>query len=168
MPSPIAEASNSVAASAAISAWARLARSSTAAASNASPNSPVMIRPRSSVRPSIRFAEYGKGLIAAPPDHALVRVHLDLPVVMHGPNARLGAPPSREAGQAGMARSASRAQHRRDRMQDARRPRYGLDQLIVSFRSLGEHRMMLRPRDSNDQRLLKARLKIPPRPHRLA
>ena len=32
---------------------------------------------------------------------------------------------------------------------------------------LGEHRMMLRPRDSNDQRLLKASLKIAPRPHRL-
>ena len=32
---------------------------------------------------------------------------------------------------------------------------------------LGEHRMMLRPRDSNDQRLLKASLKIEPRPHRL-
>jgi transglutaminase-like putative cysteine protease len=32
---------------------------------------------------------------------------------------------------------------------------------------LGEHRMMLRPRDSNDQRLLKASLEIEPRPHRL-
>ncbi|MGA8714700.1 MAG: transglutaminase N-terminal domain-containing protein, partial [Roseiarcus sp.] len=32
---------------------------------------------------------------------------------------------------------------------------------------LGEHRMMLRPRDSNDQRLLKASLDIEPRPHRL-
>ncbi len=32
---------------------------------------------------------------------------------------------------------------------------------------LGEHRMMLRPRDSNDQRLLNARLDIEPRPHRL-
>jgi transglutaminase-like putative cysteine protease len=32
---------------------------------------------------------------------------------------------------------------------------------------LGEHRMMLRPRDSNDQRLLKANLAIEPRPHRL-
>ncbi len=32
---------------------------------------------------------------------------------------------------------------------------------------LGEHRMMLRPRDSNDQRLLQASLKITPRPHRL-
>jgi len=32
---------------------------------------------------------------------------------------------------------------------------------------LGEHRMMLRPRDSNDQRLLKATLDITPRPHRL-
>ncbi len=32
---------------------------------------------------------------------------------------------------------------------------------------LGEHRMMLRPRDSNDQRLLNARLEIEPRPHRL-
>ena len=30
---------------------------------------------------------------------------------------------------------------------------------------LGEHRMMLRPRDSNDQRLLKASLEIEPRPH---
>jgi len=39
-----------------------------------------------------------------------------------------------------------------------------------SYRSpvrLGEHRMMLRPRDSNDQRLLKASLGIEPRPHRL-
>ena len=39
-----------------------------------------------------------------------------------------------------------------------------------SYRSpvrLGEHRMMLRPRDSNDQRLLKASLAIEPRPHRL-
>ena len=33
---------------------------------------------------------------------------------------------------------------------------------------LGEHRMMLRPRDSNDQRLLKAGLDIEPRPHRLS
>jgi transglutaminase-like putative cysteine protease len=32
---------------------------------------------------------------------------------------------------------------------------------------LGEHRMMLRPRDSNDQRLLKANLDIEPHPHRL-
>ncbi len=32
---------------------------------------------------------------------------------------------------------------------------------------LGEHRMMLRPRDSNDQRLLEARLEIEPRPRRL-
>ncbi|MBV8444015.1 MAG: transglutaminase family protein [Hyphomicrobiales bacterium] len=32
---------------------------------------------------------------------------------------------------------------------------------------LGEHRMMLRPRDSNDQRLLKASLGIMPQPHRL-
>jgi len=32
---------------------------------------------------------------------------------------------------------------------------------------LGEHRMMLRPRDSNDQRLLKASLEIEPRPRRL-
>ncbi len=32
---------------------------------------------------------------------------------------------------------------------------------------LGEHRMMLRPRDSNDQRLLKASLVIEPLPHRL-
>ncbi len=32
---------------------------------------------------------------------------------------------------------------------------------------LGEHRMMLRPRDSNDQRLLKACLEIEPRPRRL-
>ena len=32
---------------------------------------------------------------------------------------------------------------------------------------LGEHRMMLRPRDSNDQRLLHASLEIEPRPHRL-
>ncbi len=32
---------------------------------------------------------------------------------------------------------------------------------------LGEHRMMLRPRDSNDQRLLNARLDIEPRPQRL-
>ena len=32
---------------------------------------------------------------------------------------------------------------------------------------LGEHRMMLRPRDSNDQRLLKASLDIEPRPYRL-
>ncbi len=32
---------------------------------------------------------------------------------------------------------------------------------------LGEHRMMLRPRDSNDQRLLKANLEIKPRPYRL-
>ena len=32
---------------------------------------------------------------------------------------------------------------------------------------LGEHRMMLRPRDSNDQRLLNARLDIEPHPHRL-
>jgi len=32
---------------------------------------------------------------------------------------------------------------------------------------LGEHRMMLRPRDSNDQRLLEATLEIEPRPHRL-
>jgi transglutaminase-like putative cysteine protease len=32
---------------------------------------------------------------------------------------------------------------------------------------LGEHRMMLRPRDSNDQRLLSASLTIEPRPHRL-
>ena len=32
---------------------------------------------------------------------------------------------------------------------------------------LGQHRMMLRPRDSNDQRLLNARLDIEPRPHRL-
>src|SRR5271165_1881330 len=47
----------------------------------------------------VSLAEYGKGLIAAPPDDALVWVHLDLPVVMHAPNARLGAPPSREAGQ---------------------------------------------------------------------
>jgi len=33
--------------------------------------------------------------------------------------------------------------------------------------ALGEHRMMLRPRDSNDQRLLKASLKIYPEPSRL-
>jgi transglutaminase-like putative cysteine protease len=33
--------------------------------------------------------------------------------------------------------------------------------------SLGEHRMMLRPRDSNDQRLLEARLDIDPPPRRL-
>jgi transglutaminase-like putative cysteine protease len=32
---------------------------------------------------------------------------------------------------------------------------------------LGEHRMMLRPRDSNDQRLLDATLQIEPRPHEL-
>src|ERR1700710_1301188 len=32
---------------------------------------------------------------------------------------------------------------------------------------LGEHRMMLRPRDSENQRLLKARLDISPTPHRL-
>jgi transglutaminase-like putative cysteine protease len=32
---------------------------------------------------------------------------------------------------------------------------------------LGEHRMMLRPRDSNDQRLLAANLSIDPAPHRL-
>ncbi|MCI4678946.1 transglutaminase family protein [Rhodoblastus acidophilus] len=32
---------------------------------------------------------------------------------------------------------------------------------------LGEHRMMLRPRDSNDQRLLNATLDIEPRPHNL-
>jgi transglutaminase-like putative cysteine protease len=32
---------------------------------------------------------------------------------------------------------------------------------------LGEHRMMLRPRDSNDQRLLEATLDIDPRPQRL-
>jgi len=32
---------------------------------------------------------------------------------------------------------------------------------------LGEHRMMLRPRDSNDQRLLEATLEIEPRPQRL-
>ena len=32
---------------------------------------------------------------------------------------------------------------------------------------LGEHRMMLRPRDSNDQRLLKSSLEIAPRPRRL-
>ena len=32
---------------------------------------------------------------------------------------------------------------------------------------LGEHRMMLRPRDSNDQRLLAASLEIEPRPSRL-
>jgi transglutaminase-like putative cysteine protease len=32
---------------------------------------------------------------------------------------------------------------------------------------LGEHRMMLRPRDSNDQRLLAATLEIEPRPHEL-
>jgi transglutaminase-like putative cysteine protease len=32
---------------------------------------------------------------------------------------------------------------------------------------LGEHRMMLRPRDSNDQRLLEASLDIEPRPRRL-
>jgi transglutaminase-like putative cysteine protease len=32
---------------------------------------------------------------------------------------------------------------------------------------LGEHRMMLRPRDSNDQRLLKANHEIEPRPRRL-
>ena len=32
---------------------------------------------------------------------------------------------------------------------------------------LGEHRMMLRPRDSNDQRLLSAALEIEPRPRRL-
>ncbi len=32
---------------------------------------------------------------------------------------------------------------------------------------LGEHRMMLRPRDSNDQRLLNATLDIEPRPHSL-
>jgi transglutaminase-like putative cysteine protease len=32
---------------------------------------------------------------------------------------------------------------------------------------LGEHRMMLRPRDSNDQRLLEARLDIEPRPQSL-
>ncbi len=33
--------------------------------------------------------------------------------------------------------------------------------------ALGEHRMMLRPRDSNDQRLLSATLDIEPRPQRL-
>ena len=32
---------------------------------------------------------------------------------------------------------------------------------------LGEHRMMLRPRGSQDQRLLDARLEIEPEPHRL-
>ena len=32
---------------------------------------------------------------------------------------------------------------------------------------LGEHRMMLRPRDSNDQRLLSASLTIDPEPQRL-
>src|SRR5271168_1455327 len=32
---------------------------------------------------------------------------------------------------------------------------------------LGEHRMMLRPRGSQDQRLLEARLEIEPEPHRL-
>ena len=32
---------------------------------------------------------------------------------------------------------------------------------------LGEHRMMLRPRDSADQRLLDARLEIEPKPRRL-
>ncbi len=32
---------------------------------------------------------------------------------------------------------------------------------------LGEHRMMLRPRDSNDQRLLKSSLEIEPRPQRV-
>ena len=32
---------------------------------------------------------------------------------------------------------------------------------------LGEHRMMMRPRDSNDQRLLSASLTIEPEPSRL-
>lgn len=32
---------------------------------------------------------------------------------------------------------------------------------------LGEHRMMMRPRDSNDQRLLSAQLTIDPEPFRL-
>jgi hypothetical protein len=40
----------------------------------------------------ISLGEDGKGLLAAPPDDALVWVHLDLLFVMRAPNARLGAP----------------------------------------------------------------------------